>query len=200
MEAWLNIVLRQAILYSLPVIVSLGLIAWLESRLFRRELPHPFYSLGSRLTWWPLLASLALHRGIIIAPPRPVAFGLRAAALRLAMHLLLALIGLGLFALSLGHRSPSGLPPLHHWWAKVLMFYNLCMAAMHLLPLPHQLAGEWLTHRPWCARIAPLLNERNTVILLTLLAASPLLDAVLGGAVVFPIYESISALAHHLSD
>lgn len=197
MEAWLSIFLRQAILYSLPVMVSLGLIAWVESRLMRKPMAHPFFALGSGLTWWPWLASLALHRGIIIAQPRPLMHGRLAATLRLGMHLLLAALGFVLYSLSLGHQSPSGLPPLHHWWAKVLMFYNLCMAAMHLLPLPHQLAGECLAGS--MPRLSPYLTRRNILILYIVLAASPLPDVLLGGLVVYPVYEQISAAAHHLA-
>ncbi len=199
MEVWLTIVLRQLILYSLPVLISLTLISLLESRLTKTTLPHSFFAIGGRESWLPMLASLALHRGIIIAPPRPVCFGYQAAGIRFIGHLMLCTIGFVLYAWSLQHPPPAGLPPLHHWWAKVLMFFNLCMAAMHTLPLPHMLVGECLMRLPCMPRFAMHLHEQRTLLLMTVLAASPVLDWLLGGLLVFPVYEELSILAHHLA-
>lgn len=144
MDEWLTIVIRQLILYSLPVLVSLTLVVLLESRLTGRDIPHPFFAIFWRGTWLPLLASMAFHRGMIIALPNILETGIRASAIRFGAHFLLCLLGLLLFSWSLAHQMPTGLPPLHHWWAKVLMFFNLCMACLHLLPLPGMLVGECL--------------------------------------------------------
>jgi len=198
MDEWITIVLRQLILYSLPVLISLTLVALLESRLTRIPIPHPFFAISWRGSWLPMLASLAMHRGLIIAPTRPLQHGRRAAAIRLGGHLMLCALGLILYAWSLHHQAPVGLPPLHHWWAKVLMFFNLCMAAMHLLPLPYLLAGECLAALPVGQRLAPHISDSLTIIILTALAASPLLDWIAGGAIVFPVYELLSGIADHL--
>jgi len=198
MDAWLSIVLRQLILYSLPVLISLTLISLLESRLTKTPLPHAFFSISWRGTWLPMLASVAMHRGMIIAPPRPLQHGRRAAAIRLTGHLILSILGFFLFSWSLHHQAPVGLPPLHHWWAKVLMFYNLCMAALHILPLPTQLAGECLAAIPAGRRLARHISDHLALIILTVLAASPLLDWMLGTTIVFPVYEIMNGLADHL--
>ncbi len=194
MDAWLANLLRQIILYSLPVLISLTLVSLLEARLTGRPLPHPFYPLSWRGSWLPLFAGLLFQRGLLIAPPRMLVPSLRATAARFAGHLLLCAAGFLLYSLSLGHRPPTGLPPLHHWWAKVLMFFNLCMAALHLLPLPGQMLGALLAYRGGMR-----ITEQASVVLLTLLATSPLLDWLLGGLIVFPVYEMLSSLAHRLS-
>ncbi len=199
MDEWLNIVIRQLILYSLPVLVSLTLVVLLESRLSKTAIPHPFYAILWRGTWLPLLASLAFHRGIIIALPKPLASGVKIATARFVAHCLLCLLGFLLFSWSLAHQMPSGLPPLHHWWAKVLMFFNLCMACLHLLPLPGLLAGECLLISRWREIICRHFNLKHGWIILTLLAASPILDLLLGASVVFPIYESMSSAANALA-
>jgi len=194
MDAWLSIVIRQCILYSLPVIISLTTVSWLEARWSRVSLPHPFFPVTSRLSWLPWFAAIALHRGIIIAPPRILNSGIRPALVRLAGHIALFVVGTALYAWTLNHPSPSGLPPLHHWWAKVLMFFNLCMITMHLLPLPGMLAGEWISAR-WLRFPATAYSpSRSYVTILVLLAASPLPDLTLGAGIVFPVYEQISNL------
>ncbi len=194
MDAWLSIVIRQCILYSLPVMISLTAVSWLEARWHKMPLPHPFFSITSRLSWLPWFAAIAFHRGIIIAPPRILKRGMQAALIRLTGHAILCLIGIALYAWTLNHPSPSGLPPLHHWWAKVLMFFNLCMMAMHVLPLPGMLAGEWVATR-WLHFPASLYTPSTAlVVILILLAASPLLDLTLGALIVFPVYEQISSL------
>jgi len=195
MEEWLNIVIRQLILYSLPVLVSLTLVVLIESRFSKIAIPHPFYAISWRGTWLPLLAALAFHRGIIIALPKPLGAGVKITTARFMAHCLLCLFGFLLFSWSLAHSAPSGLPPLHHWWAKVLMFFNLCMACLHLLPLPGLLAGECLLASRWGEIIPRYFNLKHGWIVLTLLAASPLLDMLLGASVVFPIYESMSSTA-----
>ncbi len=194
MDAWLSIVIRQCILYSLPVIISLTTVSWLEARWSKVSLPHPFSPITSRLSWLPWLAAIALHRGIIIAPPRILNSGMRPALMRLASHAMLCVIGTALYAWTLNHPSPSGLPPLHHWWAKVLMFFNLCMMAMHLLPLPGMLVGEWVATRWLRFPTTVYTPSHGFLIMLVLLAASPVLDLTLGSGIVFPVYEQLSSL------
>lgn len=195
MEAWLAIVLRQIILYSLPVLVSLELVGYLEAGILRRKV-RSFHAISWKGCWLPWLASIAFHRGIIIALPQPVGTGLRAAAIRLMVHAMLCGIGFLLYAWSLKHPPAVGLPPLHHWWAKVFMFFNLCMACMHLIPLPGLVLGEILSLQrhtgTWMQRLTPW----HGILILTLLASSPLLDGILGRWVVFPIYEQLSIMAH----
>ena len=199
MDEWLNIVVRQLIIYSLPVIVSLTLTVWLESRLMKTTIPHSFYAIFWRGTWLPLLAALAFHRGIIIALPNPLTCSVKTTTLRFLTHILLCFLGFLLFSWSLAHPMPSGLPPLYHWWIKVLMFFNLCMACLHLLPLPGLLIGECLLASRWGKIIRHQAsfnsNAKYSWIVLTLLAASPILDMLLGASVIFPIYESMSSMA-----
>jgi len=199
MDEWLNIVIRQLILYSLPVLVSLTVVVLLETRLSKTPVPYPFFAVAWRGTWLPLLAALVFHRGIIIALPNSLSSSVKTATLRCLAHCLLCLLGFALFSWSLAHSAPTGLPPLHHWWAKVLMFFNLCMACLHLLPLPGLLAGELLRASRWGGIISPCFKLKYGWIALTLLAASPMLDLLLGASVVFPIYESMSSLALQLS-
>jgi len=199
MEAWLQIVIRQLILYSLPVLISLTCVAMLEARVIRTAMSHPFAAIVGRGVWLPLLASIAFHRGIIITMSGNMTHSAKAAAVRLAAHLILCLVGFLLYAWSLSHMAPAGLPPLHHWWAKVLMFFNLCMACMHLLPLPGQLLGEWLLQSRYGPMVAPIFERRYAWLIITLLAASPLLDLFPGATLLFPVYESINNTAMHWS-
>ncbi|TLS77587.1 hypothetical protein FE236_02995 [Mariprofundus erugo] len=199
MDGWIEIVTRQLILYSLPVLISLTFVTLGESRINRVAVPHPFFAITGRAVWLPLIASIAFHRGMIVAPGGILTPGVKGAAIRCAMHLLLTLAGLLVYTLSLSHMAPTGLPPLHHWWAKVLMFFNLCMAALHLLPLPGQLAGEWLLTSPYCKRMLPLFEHRYSWLIMPLVAASPLPDLLLGGTIVFPVYESLCSHAMHWS-
>lgn len=199
MESWFEIVVRQLLLYSLPVLLSLSIVGTLESALSGRPNPGPFRSVGWRGTWLPLLASLAFHRGIIIALPRPVGNDLRGATIRFFAHLMLCLIGLLLYTWSIAAQSPVGMPPLHFWWAKLIMFFNLCMACLHLLPLPGLLAGQLLAGTRRGAALFSHLSENRNIAILTLLAASPLLDLLLGSLLIFPIYETINNLAATLS-
>lgn len=199
MDAWLEIIVRQLILYSLPVLVSLTCISMVEACLLKKTIPHPFYAISWRGTWFPLLASLAFHRGIIIALPNTMENNIKLTALRFATHVALCLLGFLLYTWSLTQQAPAGLPPVHHWWAKVLMFFNLCMACLHLLPLPGLLAGQALAATKSARFICTYLNAHHGVLVLSLLAASPLLDLILGNSIVFPIYESLSSLARNFS-
>jgi len=195
MDAWLEIVIRQFILYSIPVLVSLTIVTLIESRLSGQPVPHPFYAIGWSGTWLPWTAAILFTRGIIIALPRPLRSGSRAAAYRSLAHLLLCGAGYLLYNWSLNHPPATGLPPLHHWWAKVLMFYNLCMAGMHLLPLPGQWAGELLLHSRYVTSKQRGIISRYPAFIHAAIAATPLLDGSLGGVVVFPIYEELADLA-----
>ncbi len=194
MDEWLQNVVRQLILYSLPVVISLTLVILAETKLCRQQSPHPFYAIFWRGTWLPLLAGLCFQRGVIIALPQPQMLHLKAAAIRFSAHLFLTLLGFLLYSWSLAHQPPIGLPPLHHWWAKVLMFFNLCMAAIHLLPLPMLLIGALL--KPCMPQYLHFGNKNW--LLITLLTASPLLDITLGNYIIYPIYEDLSTLANHL--
>jgi len=198
MEEWLNIVIRQLILYSLPVIISLTLVVFVESHVSKTKVPHPFFAMAWRGTWLPLLASLAWHRGIIIALPNSSGSSVKKAAIRCLTHALLCVAGILLFSWTLAHQAPTGLPPLHLWWAKILMFFNLCMLTLHLLPLPGLLMGEYLLHCRWGKHLQHHFAPQHSWIILTVLAASPLLDILLGRYIVYPIYESISNMARAL--
>jgi len=202
MDEWLMIVSRQLSLYSVPVLVSLTLVVLLESRLTKTAIPSPFFAIKSFGTWMPLLAAIAFHRGIIIALPNSLGVGIKPAAVRFGAHSLLCLLGFLLFSWSLSNQVPTGLPSLQHWWAKVLMYFNLCMAGLHLLPLPGLLAGECLANSALGGlikrRINRKLSRKQSWLIFTILAASPLLDLILGAYVVFPIYTLLSDLATNL--
>jgi len=204
MEAWLEIVIRQIILYSLPMLISLTAVCMFESRCMNKPLPYAFYSLNWRGAWLPWLASIAMHRGIIFALPQPLGKGINAAALRIVAHIILSVLGFLLYAWSLQHASAAGPPPLYHWWAKILMFFNLCMAFLHVLPLPSMLCGEWVL--PPLARRWPLATERlqawddkKLVWIWVLVAASPLPDAILGAYGIFPVYAQMATWAYALA-
>ncbi len=200
MDAWLEIITRQFMLYSLPVIISLSVAGMLEARFLPSEKrpKKPFHNLAWKGTWLPFIASILLGRAVIIAPPRPVEPGIRTALIHLAAHVALCATGWLLYTWALAHQPPAGLPPLHHWWAKVLMYFNLCMACMHLLPLPGMLIGELLFSRQSLRRIGDWMAAYS-VWLLTLIAALPLLDALAGQSVIFPIYEMLASQAASLS-
>lgn len=198
MDAWLEIVIRQWILYSIPVLVSLTFVTLMESKFSKKSIPHPFYAIAWKGTWLPLLASTLFTRGIIIALPQPLTDGANSALSRLVAHLFLCGIGFLLYSWSLDHQSPAGLPPLHHWWAKVLMFFNLCMAGIHLLPLPGQWIGELFLNSRWIRPDQRAVISRYRVVIYTLFAATPLLDRSIGGVVVFPAYEELANLASHI--
>jgi len=203
-DAWLEIVIRQIILYSLPMLVSLSMVGMIEARLSGRSLPHAFYPLRWKAAWLPCLASILFHRAVIFSLPRSISSGALPAAYRLTGHLLLCLLGFLLYAWSLAHPAVAGLPPLHHWWAKVLMYFNLCMVFLHLLPLPGMLLGEWLLPRleKRYSRVAASISSRFEDVSLWLwiaLAASPLPDAILGAYGIFPVYAQVATWATGLA-
>jgi len=195
MDQWLMIVFRQLFLYCLPVIVSLILVIQIESRLTGTAVPHPFFAIKWRGTWLPFLAAIAFHRAIIIALPNSVSGGVKAAAVRAGAHVLLCLLGFLLFSYSLSNQESPGMSSFQHWWAKVLMFFNLCAAALHLLPLPGLLVGECLARSGLGDYCRPWFNRELGWKVLTVLAATPLLDLILGGYVIFPVYHWLSEVA-----
>ena len=195
MDAWLEIVIRQFILYSIPVLISLTLVTLIESILSKQPIPHPLFAIGWTGTWLPWAAAILFTRGIIIALPQPLSTGSRAAACRLLAHLLLCGVGFLLYSWSLQHPPAAGLPPLHHWWAKVFMFFNLCMAGMHLVPLPGQWAGELLLNSEKIAQSQRDAINQHRASIHAIIATTPLLDLSVGGVVIFPIYERLANLA-----
>lgn len=201
MDEWLNIVIRQITLYLLPVIVSLTLVCLIEKRYTHTAIPHPFFAIAWRGTWWPFLISVFFTRGVIFALPNPLKSGLKPAFVRFFTHFILTFLGFILYTWSLAHQAPTGLPPLHHWWAKVFMFFNLCMLGIHLLPLPNLLFGEWLItqrHKYHLLHMyARSLTNQRSLWLLTLLAASPFFDISIGATIIFPIYAQLTSIASH---
>jgi len=191
MEAWLAIIIRQVILYSLPVVVSLTVVGAVEAMALRRHaassaFPH---SLPWHGAWLPLAASITFGRAVIIALPRPLGTGVPAALFRLTGHLGLCLAGWLLYALALAHTPSIGPPPLYQWWAKVLMFFNLCLICLHLLPLPGMLIGECLLATAPLRRLREWLEAR-VIWIITALAATPLLD-IFPGHIIFRLYEAL---------
>ncbi|MDX8408537.1 MAG: hypothetical protein R8J84_00630 [Mariprofundales bacterium] len=194
METWIQIIVRQIILYLLPVLISLTLVQRIEQGLSDRK-QHPFFAFSWSAAWLPLLASIAMTRAVIIALPQPITSGLTGAWRRLAAHGILMMVGFLLYSAALHWPPATGLPPLHHWWSKVLMYFNLCMVFMHLLPIPTMVMGEWLSRHDihWYTRLH-MLFQRWPNILLVLLVASPLLDFALGW-LIFPPYEWLATQA-----
>ncbi len=181
---------HQLILYSLPVLLSLTTIGAIEGRYQQKDFAsvHAFAWKGC---FFPLLISLLFARAVIIALPQALKQNLTHAWLRFLLHGGLALLGFALYAWSLAHQPETGLPPLHLWWAKVLMYFNLCMMVLHILPLPNMIMGEWLRqHRPAWFRW-----QEHSLWLWLFLAASPLLDACLGVYLIYPIYGSLASWA-----
>jgi len=200
----LEIVIRQLILYSLPLLISLSAVCMFEARCMNKPLPYAFYSLNWRGAWLPWLASIALHRGVIFALPQPLGKGINAAALRFAAHIVLSVLGFFLYTWSLQHAAAVGSPPLYHWWAKILMFFNLCMVFLHLLPLPGMLLGEWVLPRlakrwPFVARGFLAWGDKKLVWIWVLIAASALPDAILGAYGIFPVYAQMTSWAYALA-
>jgi len=199
MDAWLTIVLRQIFIYLLPVMISLFIVQIIEGLWWRKAAPHPFFAISWRTAWLPMLVGIAFHRAIIFALPQPVVKGVRAAAIRAASHLILTVLGFAIYTMSLHWQPPTGLPPLHHWWCKTLMFFNLCMVMLHFIPLPSLLAGEWLirSNHPITAWLHQCFTTSPNV-WICLLAASPLLDITIGAWAVYPPYEQLATLAFTL--
>mgnify|MGYP005841218515 CR=1 FL=1 len=195
MDGWLENVIRQIILYSLPVLISLTIVSLAESKLTGKDTHHPFHAVSWAGTWLPWLASILFGRGMIIALSKPVEGGVKSTAYRFFSHLLLCGLGFMLYSWSLSHQPPTGLPPLHHWWAKVLMFFNLCMACMHLLPLPGQITGELLLDCRWVSAAHRHSIKQHPALIHAIMAATPLLDGSIGAIMVFPVYEHLANLA-----
>lgn len=196
MEAWFDHVVRQVMLYGLPVLISLTFVPYFEHAMQhqKQRFAMRFFWHGA---WLPLAASLIFSRALIVALPMPVQHGIRAAGVRFFGHFILCVFGFLFYQWALAHPPLAGLPPLYHWWAKVLMYFNLCVLALHVLPLPTLWMGEWLYRRSCFASYweTICLQPKFGVWLLMLLAASPLLDIVLGGVLVFPAYEYLATLA-----
>lgn len=197
MDEWFNIVVRQMMLYSAPLLISLTVVGLVEAKLSGIRSTSPFFAILWRGCWVPFLAALLFHRGVIVALPQPLSSGVRGAATRLLVHLTLCVFGFLLYAWSLSHQAPTGLPPLHHWWAKVLMFFNLCMAMLHILPLPTMWVGELFSKYLMVYKVAK--EKSLSWVVLTLLVATPLLDISLGTLAIYPIYEWLSNLAASLA-
>ncbi|MDQ6952089.1 MAG: hypothetical protein Q9M15_00985 [Mariprofundaceae bacterium] len=174
-------------------------VCWMEQRFCQHNMPHPFYAVGWKGTWLPFLASIAFTRGVIICLARPLSDGLFAAWVRFLSHGFLTVLGLLLYGWSLAHLAPTGLPPIHHWWAKVFMFFNLCMLGMHVLPLPNLLMGECLKRyqpfKAWMQVYTRWMREKRMLMVVTLLAASPLLDGLLGAWLIYPVYGELATWA-----
>lgn len=169
--------------------VSLTTVSMLESRFTKEKMPHPFYPIAWKGTWWPMLAALCMHRGVIIALAQPINYNVHAAYIRFLGHAACCIVGYLLYSWMLQHQSPVGLPPLHQWWAKVLMYFNLCVAIMHLLPLPGMLVGELLSRSGWYSPVYYTMAQHYQVWLWLLLSLSPLLDLFPGTYLIYPIYE-----------
>ena len=196
MEAWFTMVIRQLMLYSLPVLITFSSVMMLEHTLRNKQ--EDFRpELFSGHIWLPLLASIAFGRALIFFLFPRHGIGLKPAVIRCAAHAALCLLGWLLYTWALAHPPLSGLPPLHHWWAKVLMYLNLCLVVLHLLPFPGMVMGEWLKQRGYAQLYFSLLHAMPAVyvIALAVLAASPLPDMLLGGTMVFPVYELLASLA-----
>jgi len=196
MEAWLEYAIRQIILYSIPVVVSLTVVGWIETRLTGSEPPaNPFHALTAYSAWALPLIAIAVHQPVILAFGRPVQTSLKAATARFSVHLLLTALGLAFYGWALASQPPTGMPPLHQWWAKVLMYFNLCVVMAHLLPLPGLLMGEIVQRYVRLPAIPHL-----TLIVLSVLTITPLLNGLIGQPLIYPVYEELarqaSALAH----
>jgi len=184
--------IRQIILYSLPVVISLTVAGWIECRLTKSEpSANPFQALCAYSAWALPLVAIAVHQPVILALGKPVHTNLKATASRFSAHLFLMLLGFALYAWALAHQPPTGLPPLHQWWAKVLMYFNLCIVMAHLLPLPELLMGEIVRRYIRLPAIPHL-----TLIALLILSITPFLNRLLGHPLNYPVYEE---LAKHAS-
>jgi len=196
MEGWLEYVIRQIILYSLPVVISLTVTGWTERHLTKSEPPtNPFHALNTYSAWALPLIAIAIHQPVILALGKPVHSTLKATVARFSAHLLLMLLGFVLYAWALAKQPPTGVPPLHQWWAKVLMYFNLCVVMVHLLPLPELLMGEIVRRYIPFPAIPHL-----TVIVLVILSLTPLLNWLIGQPLIYPVYEELakqaSAIGH----
>jgi hypothetical protein len=184
-------------LYSIPLAITLTTVVLIEryASSQKNEGERPSFTwLG---TWLPLAVTILFGRAIIFALPKYQTNGLNGAILRFMIHAVLCFLGWLLYVWALAHPPLTGLPPLHHWWAKVLMYLNLCLMALHLMPLQGQALGELVFRLYPHARLSVLFREKGfmSVVALSLVAASPLLDSLLGESIVFPVYELLASLA-----
>jgi len=195
MEAWLEYVIRQIILYSLPVVISLTVAGWVEHHLTNSEPPaNPFHALCTYSAWMLPLLAIVVHQPVILAFGKPVCPTLKATASRFSAHLLLMALGFVLYAWTLAFQPPTGLPPLYQWWAKVLMYFNLCVVMVHLLPLPELLMGAIVRRHIRLPSIPYL-----TLIVLVILSITPLLNWLIGQPLIYPIYELLAKQAFALT-
>lgn len=196
MEAWLEYAIRQIILYSLPVVISLTVAGWFERHLTKSEpSANPFHALCTYSAWMLPLLAIAVHQPVILAFGKPLRRTFKATVSRFSAHLLLMALGFVLYAWTLAHQPPTGLPPLHQWWAKVLMYFNLCVVMAHLLPLPELLMGAIMQRYVRLPSIPYL-----TLVVLMILSVTPFLDWLIGQPLIYPVYEELakqaSSLAH----
>jgi len=190
--------IRQIILYSLPVVISLTVTGWIERHLTKSEPPtNPFHALNTYSAWALPLIAIAVHQPVILALGKPVHSTLKATVVRFSAHLLLMLLGFALYTWALAHQPPTGLPPLHQWWAKVLMYFNLCIVMVHLLPLPGLLVGEIVQrYIPFSIPFPTI--PHLTVIVLVILSITPLLNWLIGQPLIYPVYEELAKQASSL--
>ena len=73
MDEWFNIVIRQSILYSLPLLISLSLAAMLEVKMTASKAVPQFHGTSWNGCCIPFIPALCFHRGVISALPNPVA-------------------------------------------------------------------------------------------------------------------------------
>ena len=184
-DAWLELVLRQCILYSLPVVVSLSIVGLLQDK---RAQQFPFAVFLWHGSYLPLLLGIVLQRGVLIALPRMSQPSVSQAARHVLIHAVLCFVGYLLYQWTIPSVSDYGLPPLHHWWAKILMFYNLCMLCVHVLPLPYFFIGEILCHYGWQGAT---LYRQSSVYFLCLVVILSLLDLSLGAWLIYPMYAQV---------
>jgi len=188
LDTWLEPVLRQCILYSLPVVVSISIVGMVQREHQNLAVFHAFRWHGSYL---PLIVGVFLQRGVLIALPRMHQASISQAAQQVLTHAVLCAIGYLLYQWSVPSVSSYGLPPLHHWWAKVLMFYNLCMVLLHLLPLPNLLLGEILLR--YIPNYAPVCRQYGLSVLCVCVALT-IIDISIGTWFIYPVYEQMANL------
>jgi len=187
-----EIMVRQVMLYSFPLLLTLTVVPWLEAHYLKLK-PVLIW----RGSWLPFVVSIVFSRGVIIALPKPQGSGLYAAILRFFLHACLCTLGFLLYTWALQHPPLTGLPPLHHWWAKVLMYLNLCLMGLHILPLPGMVVGELVLLLKPLRPFAGWFRSQHLFLLIPIvfLVLTPLMDNLLGGFIVFPIYEFLASLA-----
>jgi len=186
LEIGLESILRQVILYSLPVIISISVIGMVQHRKDNTAAFDVFAWHGSYL---PIFIGIFLHRGVLVALPRMHQPSISQSTKHVLTHVVLCITGYVLYQWTIPNGNNYGLPPLHHWWAKVLMFYNLCMIFLHLLPLPNLFMGEVLLH--YNPQYATRYRKHGLTIL-CLVIAFTFIDISLGTWLIYPIYEHMA--------